>query len=475
MKNLVMPSRFVILNLYFTNIDRIKTISIFLGLWVFAMFANAQTKTITNFYRPGKIGLEDGKVVSNNTVTNATWIIEPFGGPNYAPLVRIKNAATGDYLHNETRTLSCGKIQSGWHSALWMLRPLNQGLTLIINYWTKEYLHVERGPLEISSIGSEAWNSAYWKIETVESRKFPETYKPPLTLQARNVATSLLINGALYNGNAPTLTSSMVALTNQGKYLEYTFNNIPDKYLNPQLAIANIKFRPKASIKDGVLYVHLTTEGSSININPQTYVNKKLERGFYTNRVETSITISDDFEKDAWGPLNVNSEGTLTDMSQFTVGVSKDGPNISYSLGSQYSKQIKDFSFEDKTYSNTISGVWKMGKDIIEKTAGQYSGLAELPALASGNFPIYAQAIFKARQANYIPNSVTLNFKLKTQFKEMVLVSNQGSDVQAFFEGFVFYANPKTYQGTLAYKLGEKVIDDEVLYTIILDLTPLKQ
>ena len=97
--------------------------------------ANAQT-TISSFYRVGKIGLENGKPATSET--NSSWVLESVEG-----YFRIKNTNTGDYLHNENRVLTSGKIQPNWWSAMWQMKGLDNGTCLIANRYTGEYLHVE--------------------------------------------------------------------------------------------------------------------------------------------------------------------------------------------------------------------------------------------------------------------------------------------------------------------------------------------
>jgi len=162
-------------------------------------------------------------------------------------------------------------------------------------------------------------------------------------------------------------------------------------------------------------------------------------------------------------------------MKQLDIGVSKDGPSVNYSMGSSTTKTFNDFEFIDRTNSNMVEGDWTMGTDIVEKQAGQFFKLKQPPAMAISNFPIYQQAIFKAKQPGYLPDKVTLNVQLRPTVKKMVLVKNQGSDAQAFFESFFFYANPKTYSGELIYRLGQQTLTGSHIYSITLDLTPLKK
>jgi hypothetical protein len=88
---------------------------------------------------------------------------------------------------------------------------------------------------------------------------------------------------------------------------------------------------------------------------------------------------------------------------------------------------------------------------------------------------VYEQAIFKARVPDYLPDTMTLQVQLKPTLRKLVLINNQDTAAQAFFEGFVFFANPKFYSGELAYKLGESKKTSDIRYAITLDLTPLKK
>jgi hypothetical protein len=448
--------------------------------WLLALSTVAYGQSvITNRYRNAPLSLANGTISTTPSATD-TWTIEKTGDGNF---VRLKHTATGQYLHTESGTLQAGTIQPGWWSAMWTLRPNGYGYTQIVNRFRNTFIHNENGPVMAGPLGRADWWSAQWTITTPATppRPFPgadakltrtpgERFKDP-------TANGLYIDGVKYvDGEAARLTYGTVTPTTTGRYLEYTFSNIPDKTLNGHNSVANMKFNVKAAVKDGLLYVHLTTENSAINIDPAKLKNTRLERGFFTNSVQTTISAPAEFELDVWGPQNINSEGTLTDMREFQVGLSKDGPSVNYTMGSQYTKTIRDFSFTDKTYKDMVQGVWQLTKVLPLKTAGQYSSLDELPALASSNFPIYTQAIYKAKTKNYIPKSVDIMLKLKPQFKHFALVSNQGNPAQAFFESFVFWANPKTYEGTLAYRVGEETFNTpEVVYTIRVDLTPLQK
>jgi hypothetical protein len=321
------------------------------------------------------------------------------------------------------------------------------------------------------------------------ARTFPETYKAPLTLKPAPGKNYLKIStGGQGFIDIPqtTIVASNVRVSEEGsKVVEYTVNNIPDKYLGYGTAIANMKFSPKAAIKDGILYVFITTGESSINLTKGTlkdgngkayniFEDKTTARGYFLDALKTNITADDNFEKNSWGPKNVNNQGTVTDMKAFSVGVSKDGPSVSYTLGSETSTTFSDFGFQDNTYSNIVEGEWKMTPNLVENPV-QISSLKQPPALAMSNFPVYQQAIFKAKVPGYLPDTVTLSVQLRPTLRKLVLINNQDSAAQAVFEGFVFLVNPKTYSGELAYRVGEDKKTSNIIYSITLDLTPLKK
>lgn len=136
----------------------------FLVAFYFSVASVTAQSYISNYYRKGNLGLENGNAGSNPSFPSTSltfWTFEVVGTS-----FRIKNTATGDYLNNETGKLQCTRIQPGWLSAQWTLKPVPNmnGLYFIINAWTKDYLHVERGPLELTKITSEGWNSAWWQV-----------------------------------------------------------------------------------------------------------------------------------------------------------------------------------------------------------------------------------------------------------------------------------------------------------------------
>ena len=367
----------------------------------------------------------------------------------------------------------------GGKNQLWTVNPMGEGYQ-IKSVATGKCLDV-RGPvktnlnpMQIWDCGNENTKQMLYKIRDIE--RIPNMYNPPSTDTAGNANSLRFSDGTGFaNVSQTSIVATPVALRDNNKFVEYTVNNIPDKKLSFDSGIVNMKLRPSAAVKNGILYVFLNTEDSSINISPNKLQSSDTARGYFLNALKVNISADGNFEKDGWAPRNINQEGTMEKMKQLDIGVSKDGPSVNYSMGSSTTKTFNDFEFIDRTNSNMVEGDWTMGTDIVEKQAGQFFKLKQPPAMAISNFPIYQQAIFKAKQPGYLPDKVTLNVQLRPTVKKMVLVKNQGSDAQAFFESFFFYANPKTYSGELIYRLGQQTLTGSHIYSITLDLTPLKK
>lgn len=123
-----------------------------------------EVSTFENHWKPTeRLAVEDGALVSDPSASTA-WVIEPVDGT----YVRLRNLATGLYLHNETG-LSVGPIEPGWWSAMWELEPISGDRVRIKNRWLGTYLHNENGPLELGEIQS-GWNSAMWSQQPVQTQ-----------------------------------------------------------------------------------------------------------------------------------------------------------------------------------------------------------------------------------------------------------------------------------------------------------------
>lgn len=131
-----------------------------LSLALAVSLAQAQAVKLVNRWKNETIGIVNDKPVSTATATD-TWLIEKTGEGNF---VRLKNATTGTYLHNQNGPLEAGAIQPGWWSAQWTMNAVD-GHFHIINRWKSTYLHNQNGPLELGALGDPGWWSAQWAIK----------------------------------------------------------------------------------------------------------------------------------------------------------------------------------------------------------------------------------------------------------------------------------------------------------------------
>jgi hypothetical protein len=69
--------------------------------------AQAQAVKLVNRWKNETIGIANGKPVSTAAATD-TWVIEKTGEGNF---VRLKNATTGTYLHNQNGPLEAGLVE----------------------------------------------------------------------------------------------------------------------------------------------------------------------------------------------------------------------------------------------------------------------------------------------------------------------------------------------------------------------------
>ena len=139
------------------------------------------------------------------------WTLEP----TTADWVRLRNRATGDLLHLESRQAYAEATpgQNGWHSAQWRLEPVegtDGAWSRIRCRWSREpdYLHAEdrEGYAQHASATEEpgttgGWYSAMWQAEGV-----PGT--PHVRLRNRYTGAYLLDGGSqakLAAGGAPTV------------------------------------------------------------------------------------------------------------------------------------------------------------------------------------------------------------------------------------------------------------------------------
>lgn len=310
-------------------------------------------------------------------------------------------------------------------------------------------------------------------------RVFPETYSAPLTLKAPVKNPVLMIDN--FVSQQVTASSEIVLLNNQtkpDKALEFVINNIPDKHLGAVDAIAHLVLRPKAVYSNGLLQIYLTTSDSSVDISQQNYANTNQNRGFYLESLETTISADNTlYERRNWGPQNQNEKGDLTDMSSITLGAKLD--SSSYTVGTSFGRSVPEFKFRDESNAalGVVKGTWKLSEqfgNLLEKDSfGQFNGLKEPPALASSNFPVYAQVVLKSRTQSFKPETITFDIKLKVKFKRTFLETKEDGATGRPIITWIF--TPAFYKGELYKRVGTQSQETEVNYKLTLDLKPLYQ
>jgi hypothetical protein len=234
-----------------------------------------------------------------------------------------------------------------------------------------------------------------------QPRRFPETYRSPLTL-GPVVASPLLTIDNFYVRDATATTALVPVLamedkSTRGKAIEFTINGIPNKRLEKSGggavdqfigAVAHLVLRPKAVYMNGLLYLHLSTADSSIEISPTHYVNTGEKQGWYIHSIDTKISYdANKFERLGWGLQNTNNKGQLTDMSSLTLCLKLD--LSSYTVGTSWSREISEFLYVDQSSAvdGVVGGSWTLTSQFgpqVDRDAA-YHGVGRLkapPALA---------------------------------------------------------------------------------------------
>lgn len=93
---------------------------------------------------------------------SAHWVLEPVEGSNN---VRIRNRWKNTYLNIENgEAVQCTEIQPGWLSAMWVVERINGNKEVRLkNCWKGTYLNLEHGSLRCTDI-QQGWLSAVWGI-----------------------------------------------------------------------------------------------------------------------------------------------------------------------------------------------------------------------------------------------------------------------------------------------------------------------
>lgn len=143
--------------------------------------SKADVGYLKNYWTNGYLfgGQDFGCMVNENGQPDAdanTWTMEPVGKEWGLNTFRIKHTATGLYLHIQNGKLELGKIQNGWHSAMWVFEMV-EGATPIAtfrikNFWKPTlYLNNEKvsetNGVECT-VSKASFHSSYWIVEDKE-------------------------------------------------------------------------------------------------------------------------------------------------------------------------------------------------------------------------------------------------------------------------------------------------------------------
>lgn len=151
-----------------TRLDHRDIISaLLISAWLLAsQFALAQAGDvrIVNRWKPAEqlhlrgTSLQAGPI--RDDAREGDWQLERIAGE---PFVRLRNRASGQYLHNERGGLEVSPIQPNWWSAMWQLEPVaGSSHVRLRNRWKNQYLHIENG-LTLGDIQDDWW-SAMWEL-----------------------------------------------------------------------------------------------------------------------------------------------------------------------------------------------------------------------------------------------------------------------------------------------------------------------
>ncbi|OWY25853.1 hypothetical protein C7N43_32780 [Sphingobacteriales bacterium UPWRP_1] len=389
----------------FFNISKCTCFVVFM-MWFTCLATQAQT-TITNRWTAEKIGLQNGTPYCSTSATDK-WIVEQAEGG----YVRLKNVATGTYLHTENGgQLGSGTIQPGWWSAQWTLKPAD-GHTQIINRWTNGYLHNENGKLEIGDLGAPGWWSAQW-IMSVSA---------PNTNNANYIVADPTADDPRKRLRLAPLSKDQ-AIGIQGTNQSCEFNMRVNGYLYA------FTLSPTQKL------VHLTTEGSIAKAGVQAF-NQQDKRGYFLEKLEITIeptTGAENVYRDVDSPSTDTNTGsrTITTSISGTGGVNKDGPSagLGISGSNSWSQNINGFKYLNvssgkKLYhvmelASSSVGPYTKASDLLDVSfTGAFSGtpLGTLPEQATNSMPFLAQGVWQTYNGDFA-GKVTFKVQYKMQLR----------------------------------------------------------
>lgn len=125
-------------------------------------WAGAQSVTIQNRWTSAYLADAGGvTLLPGPEGQAATWIAEPVEGTGYA---RLRNAASGNYLHVEYGVLQAGPVDPGWWSAMWIQESVDgQHVRIQNRFRPDQYLTNETGPVMAGAV-LPGWYSAMWVV-----------------------------------------------------------------------------------------------------------------------------------------------------------------------------------------------------------------------------------------------------------------------------------------------------------------------
>ncbi|OWY18971.1 hypothetical protein B6N25_16025 [Sphingobacteriales bacterium TSM_CSS] len=376
--------------------------------WMSTLAIEAQT-SITNRWTGDKIGLQNGTPYCSTAATDS-WIVEQVGDGGY---VRLKNVATGTYLHTENGgQLGSGAIQPGWWSAMWSLVSYD-GYTQIVNRWSGGYLHNQNGKLEIGPLDAPGWWSAQWSMAGKASNN-----------NASNIVADPTDADPRKRLRLTPLSKDQTA-TIQGTTQTCEFNMRVNGFL--------YAFTLSPSQK----LVHLTTEGSIAKTGVLAS-NTSDKRGFFLEKLEITIeptTGAENVYRDVDAPPTDTNTGsrTITTSISGTGGASKDGPSAGVEIGGSdsWSQNINGFKYLNnssgkKLYhvvelASTSSGPYTKYQDLLDMSfTGSFSGtpLGTLPDQAVNTMPFLAQGVWQTYNGDF-EGKVTFKITYKMHLRSV--------------------------------------------------------
>ncbi len=246
-----------------------------------------------------------------------------------------------------------------------------------------------------------------------------------------------------------------------------------------------LNFEPETAKDKNFLYAYLKLDGAKIEM--QNYITQKKKKGFYLKDLTITMTTKQGFEIKIDNPENINTEGKYTKSESFSIGANASnggaGGDASYSWGSSFTRSIMDFGFTNQTQgavaqfhwnlSGGINGKYENYRSLGVRSAGQYTSLSELPAMAKDNFPIDCEVVFR-KNIQSLPNKVIVNINIKATFEKTWLWNDDANGAESFFNGFGVLVNPNSYKGELLYKFDHSEETTENNIEVQLDLSKLK-